>query len=138
MWDLLLYIPTVVALSSMAVKFWFADDVNLAYLFVFLASFFCIAGANRVLKTRLMLLPSSPVAIEMGEQTARLLLRNGERAELLKDLRYFPDYSGRTFGLTGMDGNGRRIQFVFHKGQFSTADEYGAIQNQLKAITGVL
>lgn len=135
MWDLLLYIPTVLALSSMAIKFWFADDVNLAYLFVFLASFFCIAGANRVLKTRLMLLPSSPVAIDLGKETARLLLRGGGQVELLKDMRYFPDYSGRTFGLTGMDGNGRRIQFVFHKGQFSTSDEYRAIQDQLKNIT---
>ena len=132
MWDLLLYIPTVVALASMAIKFWFGGDINLAYLFVFLASFFCIAGANRVLKTRLMLLPSSPVAIELDEQTVRLLLRSGGRVELLKDMRYFPDYSGRTFGLTGTDGGGQRIQFVFHKGQFSTPDEYRAIQDRLK------
>lgn len=132
MWDFLLYIPTVVALASMATKFWFGGDVNLAYLFVFLASFFCIAGANRVLKTRLMLLPSSPVVIEVEKQTARMLLRGGGRVELLKDMRYFPDYSGRTFGLTGMDGSGQRIQFVFHKGQFSTPDEYRVIQEQLK------
>jgi hypothetical protein len=131
-WDLLLYVPTVVALSSMAAKFWFGGDVNLAYLFVFLASFFCIAGANRVLKTRLMMLPSSPVAIDVEQHMARLLLRNGSQVELLKDLRYFPDYSGRTFGLTGMNGSGQRLQFVFHKGQFSTADEYRNIQDRLK------
>ena len=65
MWDLLLYIPTVVALLSMAAKFWYGDDANLAYLLVFLASFFCIAGANRILKTRLMILPNAPVAIEI-------------------------------------------------------------------------
>lgn len=132
-WDLLLYVPTVVALASMATKFWFGGDINLAYLFVFLASFFCIAGLNRVLKTRLMLLPSSPVAIEVEQQMARLLLRNGGQVELLKDLRYFPDYSGRTFGLTGMNGGGQRLQFVFHKGQFSTADDYRTIQDRLKS-----
>ncbi len=133
MWDLLLYVPTVLALSSMAAKFWFGNDANMAYLFVFLASFFCIAGANRVLKTRLMLLPSSPVAIEVEKQTARMLLRGGGQAELMKDLRYFPDYSGRTFGLTGMDGNGQRLQFVFHKGQFATPDEYRIVQDRLRS-----
>lgn len=132
MWDLLLYIPTVVALLSMAAKFWFGGDINLAYLFVFLASFFGIAGVNRVLKTRLMLLPSAPVAIEIDKLATRLVLRSGERVELVKDLRYFPDYAGRTFGLTGLDKGGQRLQFVFHKGQFPSAQDYQAVQAKLR------
>lgn len=135
MWDLLLYIPTVVALLSMAAKFWFAGSINLAYLLVFLASFFCIAGANRILKTRLMLLPSAPIAIDIDKCTTSLDLCNGNRVELVKDLRYFSDYAGRTFGLAGLDKSGRRMQFVFHKGQFSNAQEYQVIQDRLRACT---
>ena len=92
MWDLLLYIPTVVALLSMAAKFWYGEDANLAYLLVFLASFFCIAGANRVLKTRLMILPSAPVAIEFDKTLPRLVLRNGKVIQLVKDLKFYSDY----------------------------------------------
>ena len=132
MWDLLLYIPTVVALLSMAAKFWYGDDVNLAYLLVFLASFFCIAGANRVLNTRLMILPSAPVAIEIDKTLPRLVLRNGKFVELVKDLKFYSDYAGRTFGLTGMNNSGQRLQFVFHKGQFSNAQDYQKIQDKLR------
>ena len=132
MWDLLLYIPTVLALLSMAAKFWYGDDANLAYLLVFLASFFCIAGANRVLKTRLMILPSAPVAIEIGDSATRLVLRNGKHVELAKELRFYSDYAGRTFGLTGLDNSGSRMQFVFHKGQFASAQDYQTIQDQLR------
>ena len=132
MWDLLLYIPTVVALSSMAAKFWYGDDANLAYLLVFLASFFFIAGANRVLKTRLMILPSTPVAIEIDKGLTRLVLRNGKRVELVKELKFYSDYAGRTFGLTGLDNSAQRLQFVFHKGQFSSAQDYQTVQDKLR------
>ena len=132
MWDLLLYIPTVVALSSMAAKFWYGGDANLAYLLVFLASFFCIAGANRVLKTRLMILPSAPVAIEVDNFIIRLALRNGNCIELAKDLKFYSDYAGRTFGLTGLDNSGKRLQFVFHKGQFTSAQDYQTVQDKLR------
>jgi hypothetical protein len=131
-WDLLLYIPTVTALLSMSAKFWFGNDANLAYLLLFLGSFFLIAGANRVLKTRLMLLPSAPVAIGIDRQAIHLELRNGERVGLLKDLRYYPDYAGRSFGLSGMDGTGRRLQFVFHKGQFPSEQDYKTVQDALR------
>lgn len=120
MWDLLLYVPTVIALLSMVVKFWYSGDVSLAYLFSFLACFFFIAGANRILKTRLMLLPTAPIAIEIGKQVIQIIMRNGEQVELVKDLRVYADYSGRTFGLAGLDKLGQRMQFVFHKGQFSS------------------
>ncbi len=133
MWDLLLYVPTVTALLSMAAKFWFGDDINLAYLLAFLGSFFFIAGANRILKTRLMLLPSAPVAIEISNQAVSVALRSGKRAELLKDLRYYSDYAGRSFGLAGLDGTGRRLQFIFHKGQFPSEQDYQSAQNALRS-----
>lgn len=132
MWDLLLYVPTVVALLSMVVKFWYGGNTSLAYLFSFLASFFFIAGANRILKTRLMLLPTAPIAIEIGKQVTRIIMRNGEHVELVKDLRIYADYSGRSFGLAGLDKLDQRLQFVFHKGQFSSIKDYQAIQEMLK------
>ncbi len=132
MWDVLLYVPTVIALLSMVVKFWYSGDVSLAYLFSFLACFFFIAGANRILKTRLMLLPTAPIAIEIGKQVIQIIMRNGEQVELVKDLRVYADYSGRTFGLAGLDKLGQRMQFVFHKGQFSSIKDYQAIQEMLK------
>jgi hypothetical protein len=134
-WDLLLYIPTVVALLSMAAKFWYGGDVNLAYLLVFLGSFFCIAGANRILKTRLMLLPTAPVAIEVDKSFTRLMLRSGSSVDLVKDLRFYSDYAGRTFGLTGLDGSGRRVQFVFHRGQFQSSQDYQAVQDKIRIVS---
>lgn len=132
MWDLLLYVPTVIALLSMVVKLWYGGDVSLAYLFSFLACFFFIAGANRILKTRLMLLPNAPIAIEVDRPVTRILMRNGESVELLKDSRVYADYSGRSFGLAGLDKAGQRVQFVFHKGQFSSVQDFQAIQELLK------
>ena len=132
MWDLLLYVPTVIALLSMVVKFWYSGDVSLAYLFSFLASFFVIAGVNRILKTRLMLLSTAPIAIEIGKQITQIIMRNGEQVELVKDLRIYADYSGRSFGLAGLDKLGQRVQFVFHKGQFPSIKDYQAIQEMLK------
>ncbi len=131
-WDLLLYVPTVIALLSMVAKFWYSGDVSLAYLFSFLASFFLIVGANRILKTRLMLLPTAPIAIEIGKPVTQIIMRNGEQVELVKDVRIYADYSGRSFGLAGLDKLGQRMQFVFHKGQFSSIKDYQAIQEMLK------
>ncbi len=131
-WDLLLYVPTVIALLSMVAKFWYSGDVSLAYLFSFLASFFLIVGANRILKTRLMLLPTAPIAIEIGKPVTQIIMRNGEQVELVKDVRIYADYSGRSFGLAGLDKLDQRMQFVFHKGQFSSIKDYHAIQEMLK------
>jgi hypothetical protein len=69
LWDALLYVPTVSALGLFAVSSWYDDKAAVAYLLGFLACFFLIAGANRILTTRLMLLPSAPVAIEVGSDT---------------------------------------------------------------------
>ncbi len=134
LWDLLLYIPTVTALLAFAANAWYADNSNLAYLLVFLASFFLIAGANRILKTRLMLLPSSPIGIEATRQQVILLLRNGQRISLMKNIKLYRDFSGRSFGLTGLDSSGRRLQFVFHRGQFSLEQDYQALQNLYKPL----
>ena len=131
-WDLLLYVPTVSALLGIAANAWFGENQNLAYLLVFLGSFFLIAGANRILKTRLMLLPSSPVAINASKLHATLELRNGQRVELLKDIKLYKDFSGRSFGLTGLNSTGQRLQFVFHKGQFALERDYQSLQNIYK------
>jgi len=131
-WDLLLYVPTVGALMTFSAYYWFGENYNLAYLLLFLGCFFLFAGANRILKTRLMVLPSAPIAIEVGGEVVGFDLRNGKRAEIIKDLRFYPDYSGKTFGLTGMGASGQRLQFVFHKGQFEDDKTYQAVQKALR------
>jgi hypothetical protein len=131
-WDLLLYIPTVVALASISASFWYGEDHNMGYLFFFLTCFFFIAGFNRIFKTRLMLLPSSPTGLKVAEQSLGLLQRNGIQVDLVKNLRYYPDYAGKSFGISGLDGAGKQLQFVFHKGQFATLAQYNSVQDQLK------
>jgi hypothetical protein len=76
---------------------------------------------NRILTTRLMVLPSSPVALETSKQQLTVMQRDGGRVDLAKEVRFYPDYSGKSFGLSGMDVSGKRRQYVFHRGQF--ADE---------------
>ena len=120
-WDLLLYVPTVIALASITFKLWYDGNKVFAYVLSFMASFFFIVGANRILTTRLMLLPSSPVALETTKQQLTVLLRDGGRVDLTKDVRFYPDFAGKSFGLSGMDTSGKRRQYVFHRGQF--ADE---------------
>ena len=118
MWDALLYLPTVIGLGSVALMFWYQGNHALGYLMVFLASFFLLQGAHRILG-RLLLLPSAPVALDISKQRVALELRSGTRVELVKDVRYFADFAGKSFGLTGMDLNGARKQYVVHRGQFS-------------------
>ncbi len=131
-WDLLLYIPTVVALASISASFWYSDDHNMGYLFFFLTCFFIIAGFNRVFKTRLMLLPSAPICLKVGEQNLGLVQRNGVQVDLVKNLRYYGDYADKSFGISGLDGTGKQLQFVFHRGQFASRDQYGSAQKLLK------
>ena len=131
-WDLLLYIPTVVALASISASFWYGEDHNMGYLFFFLTCFFFIAGFNRIFKTRLMLLPSAPTGLKVAEQSLGLLQRNGVQVNLVKNLRYYPDYAGKSFGISGLDGAGKQLQFVFHKGQFATLAQYNSVQDRLK------
>jgi len=133
-WDLLLYVPTVIALASVAAKLWFGGEQSLAYLLSFLASFFCLVGANRILRTRLLLLPQAPVALDVQDDSVRVRTRSGAAAVIVRELRYYSDFSGRSFGLSGLDGQGSRLQFVFHRGQFGDPANYGAAQDALRRL----
>ena len=113
---------------------WYAKNEDLAYLLSFLACFFLLAGSNRILKTRLMLLPSSPVRIEADPQLpcVRLLQKDGKRLELLKNIKVHKEVSGRSVGLTGLSAEGKLLQFIFHKGQFVLERDYLALLEMFK------
>lgn len=130
-WDLLMYIPTVSGLGIGAFIFWYQPNHALAYLLFFLACFFFYQGLHRVLG-RLMLLPNTPVALDVNKQRVQLELRNGKNIELVKNVRYFSDYAGKSFGLTGLDTSGVKRQYVFHKGQFNNQTEYQKLGGTLK------
>lgn len=132
-WDLLLYVPTVVVLALLALKLWYGDNRGASYILFFMASFFLIAGANRILKTRLMWLPSAPEALEIDKTEVRLELRNGDHVSLVKDLRFYPDTQGHSFGLSGKDVLGRSLQYVFHRGQFQSGEMYRKVTSALEA-----
>lgn len=134
LWDTLLYLPTVIGLGSVSLMFWFQGNHPLAYVMLFLASFFLLQGAHRILG-RLLLLPSAPVALDISRQRVALELRGGARVELVKDVRYFGDFAGKSFGLTGMDLNGVRKQFVVHRGQFPDDEMYKKISAALKVFS---
>ena len=130
-WDLLLYVPTVIALLSIGAKLWYGPDQTWAYLLFFMASFFFFTGANRILGGRMMLLPGAPTAIEVGKQQVSLMLKSGQQVDLVKNVRYFADYAGKSFGLAGMDVNGRKRQFVLHRGQFASVSTYNDLRGLL-------
>lgn len=129
-WDLLLYVPTVVALFSIGAQLWYSPDQTWSYPLMFLGTFFFLIGSNRILGGRLMLLPGSVKGLTVGKQQITLDLNKG-RLDLVKDVRYFPDYAGKTFGLTGMDGAGRKKQLVLYRGQFETLAEFNDIRARL-------
>jgi hypothetical protein len=131
LWDALLYVPTVSALGVFAVSSWYDDKAPVAYLLGFLACFFLIAGANRILTTRLMWLPAAPVAIEVGANTVDLVLKSGAIIGLRQDVKLYRERSARTFGLTGLNEQGKRCQFVFHRGQFGNDSDFQAVMNSL-------
>ncbi|HYB51857.1 MAG TPA: hypothetical protein VED47_12190 [Burkholderiaceae bacterium] len=134
LWDLLLYVPTVVALASIGAKLWFGEDRSLSYLLCFLASFFFFVGANRILKTRLMLLPSAPIRIDVDTDTVSVVQRGGASADLVKEQRVYADYSGRSVGISGLNREGKRLQFVLHRGQFADEAAFRALQETLKRL----
>lgn len=133
MWDLLLYVPTVFALFAIGLKLWYSPSQSWAYVLFFMACFFLFAGANRILSGRLMLLPGAPCALYFSRERLTLELKNGERVDLVKNLRFFPDYAGKSFGLSGMDLAGKQRQFVMHRGQFAGAAEYQRLRDALGA-----
>ena len=130
-WDTLLYVPVVLLLGSYAAKSWYGGDQTIAYVLVFLATFIFLIGANRILGTRLMVLPASPRGLELAKKSVAVTVKSGERIELVKDLRYFPDYAGKSFGLAGMDLSGKKRQFVFHKGQFAQEADFKDLRSHL-------
>lgn len=130
-WDTLLYVPVVLLLASYAAKSWYSGDQTIAYVLVFLATFIFLIGANRILGTRLMLLPASPRGLELQKKSVAVTVKAGERIELVKDLRYFPDYAGKSFGLVGVDLSGKKRQFVFHRGQFEQESDFKDLRSHL-------
>jgi len=130
-WDLMMYIPTVAGLSTGAAIFWYQPNHALAYLLFFLACFFFYQGLHRVL-ARLILLPSAPVTLDVNKQRVLLELKNGTKVELVKNVRYFSDTVGKSFGLTGLDTSGARRQYVFHRGQFPADGQFKKLGGTLK------
>ncbi|RMH59188.1 MAG: hypothetical protein D6678_08250 [Zetaproteobacteria bacterium] len=122
-WDLLLYVPTVTFLILWGLKFWYAaaDKVWIGYALLFLGFFFLMVGGGRVLR-RLLILPTSPVALDISRERVRLKLKNGEYVALVRELRFFADYAGKSFALTGLDQAGGKRQFIFHRKQFAEED----------------
>ncbi len=131
-WDLLLYIPTVIALGSIATGFWYGDNQNMGYLFYFLTCIFIFVGVNRVFKIRLLLFPTAPVSFLVVDQGIVLEQKNGQQVNLIKNIKYYSDYSGKSFGISGLDGSGKQLQFVFHKGQFKLGETFDSAQMILK------
>jgi len=131
-WDLLLYVPTVIALFSIAAKLWFGPNRSWSYLLVFLGTFFLLVGANRIFKTRLLLVPSAPVALGVEKGQVSVRLRSGQTVNLVKDVRFFSEIGGKTFALTGMDLSGQKQQYVFHLGQFQDEAAYKGAKSYLE------
>jgi len=132
MWDLMLYIPTLIALSIVASKLWFNGDEGIVYLLVFLITFVFFIAFNRIAKTRLMLLPSAPISFSVSKKRISVTQRNGNTIDLVKDVRFFTDFAGKSFGLTGVDLGGNKQQYVFHKGQFASESEFNDSKAQLR------
>ncbi len=131
-WDLLLYAPTVVILVFISVRLWLGPDKNWTYVTVAIASFLFIQGLMRIMKTRLMLLPQAPVALDIANQRIRVELRNGDSVELVSKLRYFPDFAGKTIAISGTDLNGKAHQYIFHLGQFKDMSAFKDLRGFLE------
>jgi len=122
-WDLVLYVPTVGFLLLWGVKLWYAggDQLWVGYALMFLGSFFAIVGGGRVMR-RLLIHPRAPVALDITRERVRMPLKNGQSTSLIKDIRFFSDHAGKSFGLTGTDATGNKQQHVFHRKQFNEDD----------------
>lgn len=129
LWDALLYVPTVTMLLVFATSNWYATQTWIAYLLGFMACFFFIAGTNRILVTRLMWLPSAPVAIETASRAVALTLKSGRVVNLIGDVKLYRDRSGNSFGLTGSNGEGKRYQYIFHRRQFGNDEAFAAVMD---------
>ncbi|MDQ6959939.1 MAG: hypothetical protein Q9M27_02830 [Mariprofundaceae bacterium] len=134
LWDAVLYVPTVSVLAFYGLTLWYGQEhMPWAYLLWFMACFFAIAGGKRIMG-RLLLLPGTPVAIEVDKKRkVSIFLKDGKTVSLMRDLRYFKDYAGKSFGLSGLDSTGKQWQFVFHKGQFGTESGFSQVVRVLEA-----
>lgn len=130
-WDVLLYVPTVVALMLIGLKLWYSGKEGWGYLLEFLATFFAFVGANRV-AARLQLTGKSPVKVAVDKHAVLVDLKNGEQVALVKNVKFFSDYAGRSFAVTGIDSRGEKRSYVFHKGQFEVEDEYKSALSALR------
>jgi hypothetical protein len=131
-WDLLLYVPTVLILVAIGLKLWYSPNQNWSYLLLFLGSFFFFVGMNRILKTRLMIIPNAAVAFEIAKQHVRIFLRSGDQVDLVKDLRFFKEVGGKSFALTGIDLSGKKHQLIFHAGQFADRAHFNNARSLLE------
>jgi hypothetical protein len=137
LWDAVLYIPTVSFLAFYGLSFWYANQHTAwAYALWFLASFFLIAGLNRILR-RLLVLRGAPLRLDLDKKRRiSVHLKGGQRVDLAQDVRYFKDYAGRSFGLSGADAAGNKWQFIFHQGQFEDQASYTKLNGLLEMYSG--
>lgn len=132
MWDLVLYVPTAIALIIVGSRLWFSGDEGFAYVVVFATTFIILIGFNRIFKTRLMMLPSAPTSLSVSKAGVDLTLKSGVQVQLVKNVRFFSDLAGRSIGLTGIDLSGKSHQHIFHKGQFASESEFGEAKASLR------
>lgn len=131
-WDLLLYIPTLAVMLLIAFQLWYSGNQEFTYLLVFMSSIVFFIAFNRIAKTRLMFLPSAPIAFTVSKKGVNLTLKSGTEVSLVKDLRFFADLAGKSIGLVGVDLSGAKHQFVFHRGQFPDAVAFDGSKAQLR------
>ena len=70
--------------------------------------------------------------MEIGKQRIRLMLRNGQQVELVQEVRYFPDMAGKSLAISGNDINGKKQQYVLHRGQFGSETEFKDVRGYLE------
>jgi len=123
LWDLVLYVPTVGFLVLWGLKLWYAggDQQWVGYTLMFLGFFFMMVGGGRVIR-RLLIHPKAPVSLDINRERVKMRLKGGQSISLMKDIRFFSDKAGKSFGLTGTDATGTKRQYVFHRKQF--AEDY--------------
>lgn len=131
MWDLILYVPTFIFLVAYASKLWFSGNTSFTYVLIFASTLIFLIAFNRIFKTRLMLMGSSPVALNVSRKNVSLELKSGDAADLVKQVRFFADFAGKSFGISGLDLTGKMQKFVFHKGQFATDAEFTDVKSRL-------
>ncbi len=130
-WDAVLYIPVIAVLVLMALQFWYGPYQYVSYALVFSATYIALIGFNRVAGTRLLISPSAPLSLAIEKKSVSVKIKNGDCVELVSDVRYFPDFAGKSFGLTGVDMSGKKRQFVFHRGQFENEGVFKDIRSRL-------